>query len=102
MADGTEPNRLVRTQPTAPVLTVGGRSRVTGTVAWPATEGTGSMEEVAISLMSALHQGYASIVPVHEQADGQGDGEVDQHGQENPLDRLAGLIQGRLVDRDQV
>src|SRR6185437_2110096 len=90
--DQTEPNRLVRIQPTTPTDPIGGRSRV---AAWP--------EAAMLVLMGlALHQRDARVVPVHEQADRQAYGQIDGHDDRDALDRLAGLVQRRVGNRNNV
>src|SRR5689334_17670400 len=42
---------------------------------------------------SALHQRDARIVPVHEQADAEADGQEHHHDERDGFDRLTGLVQ---------
>src|SRR5580765_6714938 len=51
---------------------------------------------LAVSLISALHQRDARIIPVHRKADAQADDEKHQHDERDAFDRLAGLVERRI------
>ncbi len=73
IADGQEPNRLVRAQPIGPVRrrpggAAAGRPRPPGR----RSRGPGRCRWSRSRSCSALHQGDAGVVPVHEQADATG------------------------------
>src|SRR5215475_376124 len=95
MVEEIDENRLARSQRRtglwAPQPTGG---RVTGRGACGAS--------VAVTIASALRQRDARIVPVHEQADAEADGQKHRHDQRDRLDRLAGLVQRGVGDRDDV
>src|SRR3954452_14325906 len=90
MPFGIDENKLVRSQ------------RSTGLPICGRRAARGASGISAIAVMSALHQRDARIVPVHEEADAEADGEKHRHDQSNCLDRLAGLVQRRVGDRDHV
>src|ERR1700746_3743681 len=86
MDDGIEANRLARSHAMvrpAIVLRIRGRPSGSGF----------SGADVSGVMGSSLHQRDARIVPVHEQADAEADGEEHQHDERDRLDRLAGLVQ---------
>src|SRR5437879_6073673 len=88
MDDEIEANRLARSHAMvrpAIVLRIRGRSR-----------GSGFSGSDVSDVMSPLHQRDARVVPVHEQADAEADGEEHQHDERDGLDRLAGLVQRRI------
>src|SRR6201984_873178 len=88
-----EENRLARSQRSARAKT-------------PRPECERSAREPCMSaadvMSSALHQRDVCVVPVHEQADAQADGQEHQHDQRNGIDGLAGLVQSRVGDRDDI
>src|SRR5215470_7614023 len=98
VADGHEANRFVRTQPTQPGRRGGPCGTASGT---PATAVSSASFEAA-SLMLTTHQRGARVVPVHQQADAQADGQENQHDHRDAFDRLAGLVEHGVGDRDDV
>src|SRR5262245_22039962 len=89
----TLPNRRHRRKPSTPCVPKGGGS---GAIS--------SRRTKAVSITaSAFAQPYAGVVPVHQHARDQGDGEIDRHGDGDDLDRLTGLVERRAgKDGDQV
>src|SRR3954470_22265842 len=73
-------NKLTRSHPMTPPDRGRVRGRSTGSV----SSGADGSEVMG----SSLHQRDARIVPVHEQADAEADGEEHQHDQRDRLDRL--------------
>src|SRR6478735_9611018 len=91
-----EENRLWRSQPMTPISERGGGCG-------PADAGVpGAASAVRSRCMSLpLDQRHARVEPVHEQRGQQAEAEVDEHGDEDNLDRLARLVQhgaGEHVD----
>src|SRR6202011_1876417 len=83
-------SRLARTQPSAPVMAIGGGSASIGMLRTK----PGCLKSVAVmTRASPFHQRHAAVVPVHRQRSDEADGEVDRHGDRDHLDRLAGLIE---------
>src|SRR5437879_11502386 len=89
--DVTEANRLARSQRT---------TRLPGTLRDRALlNGSGLCGASVIDVMrSALHQRDARIVPVHEQADAEADGQEHHHDERDGFDCLAGLVQRGVSD----
>src|SRR6476620_10750719 len=88
MDEVTDANKLARSHPMIGppgVRRDRGRSR-----------GSGFSGADVSDVMSSLHQRDARVVPVHEQADAEADGEERQHDERDRLDRLAGLVQRRV------
>src|SRR5438128_5876884 len=82
MDEGIDANRLVRSHPMMrpdAVRRDRGRSMGSGSSGLSVTDVMGS----------PLHQRDARVVPVHEQADAEADGEEHQHDERDRLDRLA-------------
>src|SRR5437016_13140250 len=91
MLNGPE-NRFARTQPSAPVMAIGGGSASIGMVRTK----PGCLKSVAVMARpSPFHQRHAAVVPVHRQRRDKADGEIDRHGDRDHLDRLAGLVEHR-------
>src|SRR5450756_699756 len=88
-------NRLARSHPMLRPATV---RRYCG------RPGGGRFAGVSITIVmgSSLHQRDARVIPVHEQADAEADGEEHEHDEGDGLDGLAGLVQGRVRDRYDV
>src|SRR4051794_1013292 len=88
-----ELNRLARSQPTGPTAKAGGRCWIAAPVLSPV---------LSVVMALPLHQRDALVVPVHEERDGQADRQVDGHDDGDALDRLPGLVDGGIGDRDKV
>src|SRR5207248_1939289 len=88
-----EENRLVRSQrrarPTIPLCQCESERELCGT-------------SVADVITSTLHQRDMRVVPIHEQTDAEADGQEYQHDQRDRVDGLAGLVQRRVGDRNDV
>src|SRR5580692_9220728 len=54
---------------------------------------------VIVVMGSSLHERDARVIPVHEKADAEADGEKHQHDESDSLDGLTGLVQRRVRDR---
>src|SRR5579871_5904232 len=82
MLEVIEGNRLARSQRTTRLPPRGDRAGLSVDV---------SVVVVAV-MASALRERDARIVPVHEETDGEADGQEHHHDQRDRLDRLSGLI----------
>src|SRR5262249_28098416 len=91
-------NRFVRTQVHGPPT----RGGLCGTASGTPATAVSRARFVVVSLMSPSHQRGTRVVPVHQQADAQADGEEHEHDERDAFDRLAGLVEHGVGDRDDV
>src|SRR5579871_952866 len=93
MLEAIEENRFARSQRTNRLPPRGDRAGLSVEVS----------TAVVVAVMTlSLHQRDARVVPVHEQTDGEADGQEHQHDQRNRLNRLTGLVQRRVRDRHDI
>src|SRR5690242_20159173 len=93
MVEVIDENRLARSQRSTGLASQPVRRR-------PVGRSRGVSAVVAMAL--ALHQRDMRVVPVHEHADAETDGQEYRHDQGDRLDRLASLVQGSVRHRHDV
>src|SRR5690606_11579135 len=91
----------VAAQPTDDATARGGRVRDWRNVALPRRPLDAPIKHLIVPV-APLHQGDGPVVPIHEERNAEAEHEIDRHEDGDGLNRLTGLIHGRVADGNEV